>query len=158
MLPQTQTQSSYFVSFEEAKNAVNSLVPMKSNLQSMIDAGINPYTYPNINSLSYSTILNKLAINTNQTLLKVDEGILLCIQSEKICKGYEITESNVNTRRSGNFFADILNFRRNTNTTGWNFNAIILLMNDTVIYRSWGGQSHVDEYNVKFNPFGFLQP
>ena len=80
MLPQTQTQSSYFVSFEEAKNAVNSLVPMKSNLQSMIDAGINPYTYPNINSLSYSTILNKLAINTNQTLLKVDEGILLCIQ------------------------------------------------------------------------------
>jgi hypothetical protein len=158
MLPKTQTQSTYFSSFEEAKNAVNSLVPMKSNLQSMIDVGIDPYTHPNINILSYSTILNKLAINSNQTLLKVDEGILLCIQSEKTCKGFEITELNIKTTRSGNFFSDILNFRRNTRTTGWSFNAIILLINDTVIYRSWGGQSHINELNVKINPMGFLVP
>ena len=65
--------------------------------------------------------------------------------------------NNISKVRTGNFFADFFNFRRRSLTTGWRFNALILIVNDVVVYRAWGGQPSVNELEVINNPLGPLQ-
>ena len=59
--------------------------------------------------------------------------------------------------RKGSFWADFLNFQRRTETTGWRFTALVLLVNDLVVYRSWSGQPAIDEKEVTHNPLGPFQ-
>ncbi len=158
LLPKVQKNNANFASFNEAKNAVNSLVPMKSNLQSLAQLGIDPASHANINILTYSAIYQKLTINTSTIPVDVDPGVSLCLQAQDKCTGYELNESNTLAAREGNFFADLFNFYRHTHSTGWNFNAIILVLDGTVVYRSWGGQSNINEIEIKTNPLGPLQP
>ena len=53
--------------------------------------------------------------------------------------------------------ADFTNFSRRSETTGWRFNALVLLVNDVVVYRAWGGQPRVMEVEISTNPLGPLQ-
>jgi hypothetical protein len=69
----------------------------------------------------------------------------------------EIVAAKISRTRTGNFLADFSNFRRNTETSGWRFNALILFVDDLVVYRSWGGQPAVLETEVTNNPLGPLQ-
>jgi hypothetical protein len=59
--------------------------------------------------------------------------------------------------RTGNLLADFTNFSRRSETTGWRFSALVLLVNDLVVYRSWSGQPSVNEIEVNTNPLGPLQ-
>ena len=59
--------------------------------------------------------------------------------------------------RTGNFFADLITYKQRTETKGWRFNALILYVDDMVVYRSWGGQPKVDELDVATRPLGPFQ-
>ena len=52
---------------------------------------------------------------------------------------------------------DFLNFRRETDVTGWTFNALVLLVEDRVVYTLYGGQPNVREHEVTRQPLGPLQ-
>ncbi len=58
---------------------------------------------------------------------------------------------------AGPYLADLVKFKRRTETTGWRFNALILLANDMVVYRAWGGQPFLNQVDVEINPLGPLQ-
>jgi hypothetical protein len=87
----------------------------------------------------------------------LDPGILVCVQARDSCNGLDITASRIAKTRTGNFFADFINYRQRTETTGWRFNALILYVDDTVVYRSWGGQPQVDEVDESTRPLGPFQ-
>jgi hypothetical protein len=59
--------------------------------------------------------------------------------------------------RTGSFWSDFFNFRRHTVSTGWRFNALLLMVDGVVVYRSWGGQPAVFEAEDSRNPLGPLQ-
>ena len=42
-------------------------------------------------------------------------------------------------------------------TSGWRFNALILIANGVVVYRAWGGQPSINQVDVRTNPLGPLQ-
>jgi hypothetical protein len=52
---------------------------------------------------------------------------------------------------------DILNFRRETDITGWTFNALILMVDSLVVYTLYGGQPRIHEQEVSRNPLGPIQ-
>lgn len=52
---------------------------------------------------------------------------------------------------------DIFNFRRETDITGWTFNAMILMVDDLVVYTLHGGQPRIHEKEVSRNPLGPIQ-
>jgi hypothetical protein len=87
----------------------------------------------------------------------LDPGVLLCLQAREACRGWELTAARISRTRTGNFFADFTNFSRKTETNGWRFNALILLVDDVVVYRAWGGQPNINEVEVNTNPLGPLQ-
>jgi hypothetical protein len=51
----------------------------------------------------------------------------------------------------------MLGFKRVTDTSGWSFNALILLVNDRAVYTLYGGQPIVREHEVAIQPLGPVQ-
>lgn len=157
MLPRARSESSPFKSFEEARNAIDALAPMKSDVVTLVKLGIDPVQQPNTVILTQADIVRRFVPSALLKREDLDPGILACLEARDACRGWEITGARISKARTGNFFVDFANFSRRSETTGWRFNALILLVNDVVVYRSWGGQPSVNEIEVNTNPLGPLQ-
>ncbi len=77
--------------------------------------------------------------------------------SGKRCQGYSIVAKYTKRERTGNFWLDSLSFKRETDVTGWSFNALILFVDDLVVYTVYGGQPKISEHEVQRNPLGPIQ-
>lgn len=157
MLPKAYTNASTFESYDEARAAVERLVPMKSDRQALESNGFNVTRHPNIKLLTHADVV-RLFVPTS--LLKrddLDPGILKCLEARDACSGMQVSESRTSRVRTGNFWTDFTNFKRRTETTGWRLDAIILFVGDLVVYRSWGGQPAINEVEVRSNPLGPFQ-
>ena len=157
LLPSVRSETSPFKSFDEAKAAIDALVPMKSDAQALAAIGISPVLQPNTVILTHDDIVRRFVPSALLKREDLDAGVLACLQARDACRGWEITGARILRARTGSLFLDFTNFSRYTHTTGWRFNALILLVNDTVVYRAWGGQPHLNEFEVNTNPLGPLQ-
>ncbi len=157
LLPSSRNESLTFKTFDEARAAVESLVPMKSDLATLKGLGIDPARQPNTVILTHSDVIRRVMNGNVLTKDDLDPGIVTCINARDACRGWELTVASITRRRTGGFWADFVNFRRQTETTGWRFNALILMVNDLVVYRAWGGQPRVNEVEITTNPLGPLQ-
>jgi len=157
MLPRARSESSPFKSFEEARIAIDALVPMRSNVTALTQLGIDPLKQPNTRILTHDDIVRRFVPSALLKREDLDPGVLSCLEARDACRGWEIQGARILKARTGNFFTDFTNFSRREETTGWRFNALILLVNDVVVFRSWGGQPSVNEVEVNTNPLGPLQ-
>lgn len=157
LLPQSQSNVSEFQSFDQARAAIEGLVPGESNLASLKAIGIDPLKSPNTVLLTHADVVRRFVPSGVIERRDLNPGIVQCLEARDTCRGLDVTASHLASARQGNFFADFFNFVRRTQITGWRFNAVVLLVNDQVVYRSWGGQPSIDETDVKRNPLGPLQ-
>ena len=157
MLPVVHNESSPFTSFDDARRAIDSLVPMKSDVETLTRMGIDPAKQANTTILTQADVVRRFVPSALLQREDLDPGVLVCLQARDECRGWEITAAQITKARTGNFLADFTNFSRRSETTGWRFNALILLVRDRVVYRAWGGQPKVNEIEVNTNPLGPLQ-
>lgn len=158
LLPHSKNETaSVFASFDEARATIESLQPFVSDVETLKKAGIDPLKQPNTAILAYVDIVRRFLPGPAVERRDLDPGILACLDAREACRGWELTISHISRQRTGNFFLDFTNFSRRTETSGWRFNAIILLANDRVVYRAWSGQPRVDEVEINTNPLGPLQ-
>ena len=157
MLPRVQSESSPFQTFEEARKAVESLEPMHSTINTLTQNGLDPVKHPNTLILTYADIVRRFLPSSVLRREDLDPGVIACLDARDACRGWEITSERVLRARTGGFLRDFTNFSRRTETTGWRFNALVLLVNDVVVYRAWGGQPSLMEVEVRTNPLGPLQ-
>lgn len=157
MLPKSQSQSPTFQSFDEARQAIESLVPRRSNLHALSEMGLTPAKQPNTLILTHADVVRRMVNGSVMGKEDLDPGIVTCINARDACRGWEFNVARISKARTGSFLADFVNFKRRTETTGWRFNALILLVDDVVVYRGWGGQPVINEVEVNTNPLGPLQ-
>jgi hypothetical protein len=157
MLPRGVNATSSFTRFEALRDSVDSLRPMTSDRHTLMQLGIDPDALPNTTILTYADLLRRFAPGTVAIKEDLDPGIVACLAARDACRGWELNVAYIERVRGGGFWADFFNFRRHTATTGWRFNALILLAGDVVVYRSWGGQPSVNETDDRTNPLGPLQ-
>ena len=157
MLPHVHSQSSPFQSFDDARKAIESLVPMQSNRATLAALGVDPATQPNMVILTHADVVRRFVPSALLQREDLDPGVFACLTARDACRGWEINASRITKARTGNFWADFTNFSRRSETTGWRFNALVLMVNDVVVYRAWGGQPSVNELEVNTNPLGPLQ-
>ncbi len=156
-LPKARSESFYFDSFEQARDAIESLVPMKSTLNDLVALNLDPGHQPNTVLLSFSDISKKFLGSGVLTKDDLGPGITACLSARDACRGWDLSIAKIDKKRTGGFFQDFINYRRITETTGWRFNATILIVDGVVVYRSWGGQPEVNEIDNQKNPLGPLQ-
>jgi len=158
MLPSAkQTTISPWNSFEEAKSSFDKITPYATTADEMRALGFDPFTTPNIKILTYVDIMNRFLPNPSIKKEDLDEGIQSCINAKANCKAYEFFPQKLRSKRFGNVFLDLFNFRRRTKESGWKFQALIVLTDSTVVYKLWGGDPIIDQYRETKNPLGPLQ-
>ena len=157
LLPRARSLSTPFQTFDEARSAIDSLIPMRSDISALKRMGIDPEQQPNTLILSHADIVRRFVPSALLKREDLNPGVLACLEAPDACRGWEITAARLSKTRTGNFLADFTNFSRRTETTGWRFNAIVLLVNDVVVYRAWGGQPSINDIEITTNPLGPLQ-
>ena len=156
MLPNSETKvHAEWNSFEEAKAAVERIEPHRTTVDDLKAAGFDPYVNPNVTLLNYSDILRRFPLAG--PVARIDPGLRECFEAGKACTGYAIDIANSRKERTGPFLLDLLSFKRVTQTTGWNFNAIILTVDRDVVYSLYGGKPSISETEKTIEPLGPLQ-
>jgi len=158
LLPKSQEQvAGQWQSFDEAKAAIDRIVPGKTRTAELAKSGFDPYANPNIQLLTYSDVVLRFPLGAGMVDARLDPGLRDCLLAAKVCTGYAISLRDIHHDRQGDFFMDVLGFKRVVQTHGWTFTALILLMDDRVVYTLYGGQPNVLEHEVTRRPLGPLQ-
>lgn len=158
ILPQSEnTDVNPWTSYKEMQTMFDSIIPHKTTVDDLKALKLDPHANPNIAILNYSDILRRFIPSPSINSHDLDLGVQECIQAKMACEGYEINQAVMESNRYGNFFADFLNFKRQTNIEGWRFNGILLIKDNVVIYKLTGGEPAIHKNEEHLNPLGPLQ-
>lgn len=148
---------SHWASFAEAQAAFDQIVPYQTRKDDLDTLGFSPVGQPNVRILNYADIAERFMLVSFRDENAVPVGLRDCLEHSEGCHGYEVKRRMTSDQRYGNFLADFLNFRRKTVTRGWEFNALIVLIDGTVVYRMWSGTPDIHQHQDVTNPLGPLQ-
>ncbi len=158
VLPHTEdTARTRWDYFDDALNDYNKIVPYETSVDQLKKLGYDPFSQPNIKVLSYLDIIARFMPKQSITLEDLDPGLSNCIRAQNKCLGYEAHPRRIKSKRVGNVFMDLFTFKRKTIKTGWTFDALIVIKNDTVVYKIWSGEPNVSGEKIRKNPLGPLQ-
>jgi hypothetical protein len=156
LLPKAQSEiDSPWGSFEQARDAIEAIEPGRTSTAQLRAIGIDPYATPNVHLLTYSDIV--LRFPANVAPARLDQGLRQCLEAGKACTGYFINVKDIRRDRVGDFWKDTSGFLRTVEVTGWSFNALILMVDDRVVYTLYGGQPKLLEHEVTRQPLGPVQ-
>ena len=149
-----ETVESPWQTFAEAKTAFDKIVPDKTTVEELKKLGYDIKASPNVKILNY---LDIAATVQSIPIAELDPGLQACLRARNDCRSYVFEPKRTHTRRTGNFWLDIFNFRRKSHETGWQFKALLVLVNEHVTYKLWSGDPQIDEHRDLRNPLGPLQ-
>ena len=140
--------------YSAVKASYNRVIPNKTTMRQLSDNGFDFFSTPNVRILNYLDIAA-----TTQSIRwdYLDMDLQRCLTAKIKCQGYEFEPRDVRSKNYGNFFLDILSFRRKSRQSGWSFKALFLVVDDTVIYKLWSGMPNIDTNRDAINPLGPLQ-
>jgi hypothetical protein len=158
LLPESKQEvSNPWKNFAAAKQSFDKIIPFETSLQTVRALGFDPDTTPNMQVLNQAQVISAVLPSPLQDRGSVPRGVRLCMRAGATCTGYAMEPSQTEQQRVGNFFLDVLNFRRDTVTTGWKFAALIVVIDGQVVYKQWSGQPQIHLTAEQSNPLGPLQ-
>lgn len=158
LLPSTRQEvAAPWASYPEAVQSLTALKPYGTSKLAVHAQGLDPQHAPMVKLLHFADVLQRLSPAMLLRPTEVDRGIQDCWQAGQRCNGYAISVRKVNRRRVGNFWLDSLNFRRITVTSGWSVDALLVFVDDELVYALVGGQPTILAHEETHNPLGPLQ-
>jgi len=144
-------------SYDEAVQALGAIEPDAATRADVHRLGLDPASNPSITVLHYVDVLQRFSAAALAAPADMDSGIRACLNAGRRCSGYAVSVKKLDSDRVGNFWLDMFNFKRETVTTGWSVDALLVFVDDRLVYRLIGGQPKINEYAVVRNPLGPLQ-
>jgi hypothetical protein len=144
-------------SFDDAQKSLAGFVPYTATRGVLHEQGLDPSRNPAITVLHFADVLQRFSAAALIKPEDVDRGISDCLHAGLHCSGYAILVKKVERRRVGNFWLDTFNFKRETVSTGWSVEALLVFVDDQLVYQLVGGRPTINEYEVQRNPLGPLQ-
>jgi hypothetical protein len=158
LLPTSKTEVvSEWSSYDDAVKSLATIAPYESTRQTVHSQGLDPHSNPAITVLHFADVLQRFAAATLIKPEDVDRGIRDCLHAGKQCSGYAIAVEKRHRQRVGSFWLDSLNFRRETVTTGWRVDVMLVFVDDALVYQLVGGHPTINEVELRRNPLGPLQ-
>ena len=158
LLPKTkEITKSPWPTYQAAQDAFDKIVPGQTTIAELRQMSMDPSSNPNIAILNYADVMRKFMLNQSFSINDLDNGVRECVTAKVACRGFEINQSLLEKNRQGNVMLDVLGFYRETQTTGWRFNGLILLKDDIVVYKLTGGQPVIAQTDENKNPLGPVQ-
>ena len=158
LLPKEESENKTpWSSFDEARATYERIKPFETRVEDLKAIGLDPYRDANIAILNYADLLRRLVGNSNVPFEVLDQPLRDCLADGEQCLAYEIDVKHIERKREGSFWLDFLTFRRTTNVSGWRFNALVVMKEDLVVFKLWGGQPTIKETEKDTRPLGPLQ-
>lgn len=143
--------------YADAQAMFDKVIPGKTRLADLKALGIEPGQTPNVAYLGHADLLRRLLPTSSFDLGTLDPGLRKCLSPERPCFAYEIEQVSLDRQRYGNFWLDFFNFKRQVNVSGWQFDAIFVIKDDTVVYKHWSGKPNLHQREEERSPLGPLQ-
>lgn len=157
-LPSSQTTViSQWDSFAEAKFSFDQIKSAQTTVDQLDSMGFGLGSSPNVRILNYLELTGRFMPNPTIGFDQLDQAVSLCLQAKTACEGYLVKIRKIDKSRQGNVMMDLLNFKRKTLSTGWQFDALLLINDHLVVYKIWGGTPNISELKHSKNPLGPLQ-
>lgn len=153
----TQETKTPWRTYADAEAMYAKIIPAKTTLPELKTMGIDPEKTANVALLSHADLLHRLVAMKDFGASMLDPALAECVASRQACFAYELEQTVIDRKHYGNFWMDFMNFRQQIEVTGWQFNAIILISNDMVIYKLWSGKPMIKRTEEERNPLGPLQ-
>lgn len=158
LLPTAKTEIvSAWTSYDDAVKSLGAIAPYTATRADVHGQGLDPHLNPAITVLHFADVLQRFSAAAQIKPEDLDRGISDCLHAGKKCNGYAIAVKKVDRKRIGNFWLDTLNFKRETVSLGWSVDALLVFVDDQLVYELVGGQPTIDEYELRRNPLGPLQ-
>jgi hypothetical protein len=158
LLPQSkQTSDLPWSSYENGQAAFSSIVPEKTTLADLRAMGINPKDTPNVTLLNHADTTRKLVTYPTMDVKRLPASVQACIASPYHCYAYEIEQKHIERKREGSFWPDFFNFKRHVQISGWQFDALLVIQDELVVYKLWSGKANIRQQEEEHNPLGPLQ-
>lgn len=133
------------------------IVPGKTTLAELKALGVDPDRTANVALLGHADLLRRLAASSSFDINHLDPGLKQCVSLAQSCFAYELEQTQLDRQRVGGFWMDFLNFRRSVDITGWQFDALVVIKGELVIYKLWSGKPKIHQTEDERNPLGPLQ-
>lgn len=157
LLPKSKVQTDVpWGTFDDARAMITAIQPYRTTKADLATAGVTELN-PAVTLLSHAEVALRFPIGGVLGETDVDPGIRDCLKAGKGCSGYLLNIRRISNDRVGDFWLDSFRFRRETQSSGWTFTALILFVDERAVYAVYGGQANVHETQVDRNPLGPLQ-
>jgi hypothetical protein len=158
ILPEGETRvGTGWRDFEHAREAFETIQSYRSGRLDVHTMGLDPFKNTSVAILSYSDILQRFGTGNGLLPDQLERGVRECMEGGRRCSGYQVSVREVKSRRVGNAWLDLFNFKRQTDSDGWSFNGLIVFVDDQVVLTLHGGQPKIHESTIQKNPLGPLQ-
>ena len=158
ILPRESTVSpSQFQTYEQMSASYSGIQLGITRLNELPALGFGTQTTPNIEVLSYSQIINRFLPAEGMTLQQAPAPVRACIKAQFRCSAYVFRFQHSTRKRTGGVVPDILGIERNTVSSGWSAEVVLLLEDDVVVYKMISARPFIQERTDKSKPLGPLQ-
>ncbi|MAG59515.1 hypothetical protein CMO96_01870, partial [Candidatus Woesebacteria bacterium] len=154
LLPsEVESSSGPWKSYEQTEKVFKKIVPNKTTVSDLRELGIDFKKTPNLKTLTYLDVMERFKLDsTIFNNIKLPPGMAEALNQHEKCKAYELTLEQTNKKRVGSFWKDMLSFEQITHSTGWSFEAIIVMVDDTVVYVLYSGSPHINKRKSNKQP------
>jgi hypothetical protein len=158
LLPKTtETSGNGWRSYRDAEQSFDAIIVGSTTVAELRAMNIDPRVNPNIAILTRADVMQRFMVNRTVSIADLDDGVRECISAPARCQAYEVNQNSMQKARSGNALLDLLRFHRETRSTGWRFNALLLVKDGIVVYKLTGGQPAIVVIQENHDPLGPLQ-
>lgn len=156
VLPTTNNQTqNKWDTYTAAKTSYDHITVGVSSRDDVHKLGFDPAVVPNVKIVNYVDVVNMFGASFRMEDLP--PGIRNCVTARDECRGYAVVVREISSERDGNIPADLLGFQKNVKTTGWEFSATIVMIDDKVVYKLWNGTPDIQSRTHEFSPLGPMQ-
>ncbi len=143
--------------YAEAEAMFAGITVGSTTLPQLKAIGVDPQQTPNVLILSHADLLHRLQPMMQFEGATLEPAIARCVAARQACFAYRIEQKWLERTRVGGFWADFLNFKRETHISGWQFDALIVISDGLVVYKTWSGKPTIRETELERHPLGPLQ-
>ncbi|NWH09115.1 MAG: hypothetical protein HXY22_10825 [Alphaproteobacteria bacterium] len=144
-------------SYETAQNTFGRIAPFETSAAELAEMKIHPGVTPNLRVANYLEIVQRFMPQPTIRLQDLDPAVQACINAKDDCEAWIVSLGNTESARVGDVSLDLLGFEKQTQSTSWNAEMVLLLTDDVVIYKLWGGAPLIQETKTERKPLGPFQ-
>jgi len=140
-------------SFERLKNTYDR-IEAGDTVSDLAALGFDLEKTPNMQLLNYTELASMFQ---TMSVPGLAPELQECLSRPDACQAYTYDMKRLRSKRVGNFWADLFNFHRKTEISGWEFKMLLVLSHGEVVYKLWSGTPAIETCREERNPLGLCR-